>query len=78
LPRRSLVSNAILSVRQAAEFFGTTEKAIRRRIEGGKLPYRKMGTKVVFIKSDLERFVERLPGLSPRDAEANLRAKEDP
>jgi hypothetical protein len=61
----------VLNVRQTAEFFGTTEKCIRKRIERGMLPYRKLGARIVFVRTELEDFVSKLPGLTIKDAELN-------
>lgn len=61
----------VLGVKEAAIFFGTTEKAIRRRVDRRLLPCRRLGTRILFLKSELLEFVERLPGTSLEEAREN-------
>jgi hypothetical protein len=41
----------------------------------GLVPYRKLGSRVVFRRSELEQWIENLPGVSLKDAELNRKAR---
>ena len=51
----------LLSVKEAAEFLGTSERALRARINRRAVPFRKWGGKVILTRQDLEKFVDSLP-----------------
>lgn len=61
----------LLDVRRAAAILGETENALRARVARRTVPYRKLGGRIVFIRAELERFIEKLPGVT---AETALRA----
>ena len=65
----------ILSVRDAVGILGGTEKKIRSQVARGILPYRKLGGRIIFIRHDLLRFLEGLPGVPPAEAKSNLEAR---
>ncbi len=64
---RSHADVALLDVKAASAILGMTEKALRRQLERGRVPHRKLGRKIVFIRVELERWVGQLPGLSVGD-----------
>lgn len=70
-------SGALLDVRACASFLGCSERTVRSWVRRGLLPYRqtRKQTRVMFVRAELERFVEQLPGVSMRDALANHRAR---
>ena len=48
-----------LRVQQAADFLGLRPQTLNRwRVEGGKLPFSRVGRAIVYDRRDLERFVE--------------------
>ena len=55
------------NVDEAADFTGRTPDAIRRMVERGQIPYRKWGKRVIFVREELEEFLDNLPGLRPAD-----------
>jgi excisionase family DNA binding protein len=57
-----------LTIGEAAEVLRLTEKAVRMRISRGELPYRKVGRSVRIPTLELERFMNRLTGLSADEA----------
>ena len=57
----------LLSVEEAAEMLGRTTHAIYRLVERRHIPFRKAGRRVVFVESELQAFIEALPGLSLED-----------
>lgn len=51
-----------LSVKDAADLFGTSTKTIRRRISDGSLPAYRFGAKSIVIKrSDLDALIRPIP-----------------
>ncbi len=57
---------ALLTVRQVAEFLGMSPKAVYHRAERGQLPgIVHVGRSLRFRRSDLLRFIEERHGLSP-------------
>lgn len=70
---RSL-DGAIMGVKETAEWLGTRqgeevkEGTVRARAKLGLLPYRKWGGRIIFIKSELERFFRDLPGVTTEEA----------
>ena len=64
-----------LSVKQASEFLGLTEKALRRRIDRHLVPHRKVGRNILLWKTELEEWRGQLPGCDVATALANLRKR---
>ncbi len=61
-----------MSLKQGAEFLGTTEKCLRRRIDRGLVPHRKVGRSILLWKSELEEWRQQLPGCDVQTALENL------
>jgi excisionase family DNA binding protein len=59
----------VLSVRDVAELLGCSGQAVYKLTYRRQLPYRKLGGKVIFLKRELEQYLDQLPGLSIRDIE---------
>jgi hypothetical protein len=73
--QRSL-KGEVLDVAGAAEFLGGTLDFIRSRVSRGLLPHRRWGGRIVFLRSELEKFlVETLPGVNLEQARANIEAR---
>jgi excisionase family DNA binding protein len=68
---RRPVSGLLLDVKSAAEFLGGNERWLRRLLERGVVPCRRIGRNVYFKRSELEQFVDDLPGISVRQAHYN-------
>ena len=45
-----------------------TEKALRKRIERGQIPYRKFGRRILIPLQELEKFLAALPGKTAEEA----------
>jgi hypothetical protein len=73
-PRR--LNGAVLDVTTFATEFGDTDKGVRAKAARGLLPYRRLGGRIVFIRSEVEDFLRKLPGVSVDEALANLKARE--
>lgn len=69
------VNGALLDVKAAAQFLGGTERWLRRLLERGVVPCRRLGRNIVFKRSELEEFINDLPGISPRQARFNAKKK---
>lgn len=59
-----------LNVTSAAAFLGTTEKALRRQVERGRVPFRRLGKKIIFLQSELAAWLEGLPGVTLNEVKA--------
>lgn len=58
------INGVLLDVRGAAALLGVTEKTLRARIARHQVPFRVWGGRVVFVRAELERFLDKLPGCS--------------
>lgn len=67
------VNGALLDVKSAAAFLGGNERWLRRLLERGVVPCRRIGRNVFFKKRELEEFIDDLPGVSPRQARFNAK-----
>jgi hypothetical protein len=65
-------NGAVLDVRGAAAFLGTTEKTIRGMISRQLIPYRRLNSRIILVRSELERFLVDLPGVTIDEAKLNL------
>ncbi len=61
-----------MGVKEGAEYLGLTEKCLRRRIDRGLVPHRKVGRSILLWKTELEQWREKLPGCGVAEALANL------
>ena len=68
-------SGELLDVATAAALLGTTPKGIRARIARRTIPFKRLGGRLVFIRAELESFVENLDGCSVSEARANLESR---
>ena len=59
-----------LRVLQGAEYLGMSQKALRKWLERGRIPYRKLGRRVLIPAQELERFLATLPGKTVDEAVA--------
>jgi hypothetical protein len=73
-PRR--LAGEILDVATATALLGGTEKQTRARVARGLLPYRRWGSRIVFLRSELLAFIARLDGVSVEAALANVRQRD--
>lgn len=48
----------VFSKKQAAAFLKVSVETVNRNLKSGKLPYRKIGKRVVFTESDLAAFLD--------------------
>jgi excisionase family DNA binding protein len=57
-----------LTVIGLARVTGRTPKAIQKMVERHQIPFRKHGKRVVFKRSEIEKFFDTLPGVSVEEA----------
>ena len=73
--RATPINGALLDVKAAASFLGGSERWLRRLLERGVVPCKKLGRNIVFKRRELEEFIDELPGVSPRQARFNSKKK---
>jgi hypothetical protein len=56
------MSGAILDIGGLSADYGWSPRAIRGRVARRQIPFRKLGGRVVFIRAEIEKFFENLPG----------------
>ncbi len=71
-PRR--IDGFVLDMSSAAQFAGWTENTMRARVERGRVPYRRDGGRIIFLRDELEAFLRGLSGVSVDEALKNDRA----
>ena len=60
-----------LTTPEAAAFIGLTPSAMRHLVERRKIPFRKLGKRILLRRSELLQFIEHLPGISVEEALKN-------
>lgn len=68
---RQLLNGHILNVSAAAEFLGSTEKAVDRRL----VPFRRVNRRIIFVKEELIEFLADLFGCNMLEAKQNLQKR---
>ncbi len=63
-----------LTIPEAAQELGITERAAWQRVYRGQIPYRRWGRKVVVPVDELDSFIKNLPGTSAEEAAAKAEA----
>lgn len=73
--RRKAFNGALLDIVSASQLIGCSQKTLRARVSRGLVPFRKFGGRIVFRRTELEQFIEQLPGVTVAQAQANLAAR---
>lgn len=58
-----------------AEFLGSTEKSVWAHVARRVLPHRRLGGRVLFLRTEVEQFIHDLPGVGREQALENLKAR---
>lgn len=66
------VNGAVLDVRSGAAFIGGTEKQLRALIARRRVPFRRLGGRIIFLREELASWMAGLPGCTPAEARQNL------
>lgn len=68
-------SGAVLDVRTAAAFVGCSEKALRAHVSRQTVPFRRLGGRVLFLRSEIESWLLGLDGCTLDTAKENMAAR---
>jgi excisionase family DNA binding protein len=60
-----------LSVKEAAQYLGRSEKSIYISVGRRQIPFPKWGKKLVFDREELDKFISSLPGMTFDDVLAS-------
>jgi hypothetical protein len=63
-------------VRGASTILGITEKGVRARVARQQLPFRWLGGQIIFSRTELTDFLDKLPGVSVGEALSANAARE--
>ncbi len=74
--RRKGINGLILDLSAASALYGPTEKSLRRLAERGLIPSRRLLSRVVFLRSELDNFFLNLPGVTLDEARQNIARRE--
>ncbi len=69
-PRR--FNGILMDVRGLASYLGTSEHCVRSRVRRREIPFKKMGGRLLFLKHEIDRYLEQLPGCDRDEAVQNL------
>ena len=61
------MTEKLLNIVDAAAVLGKTPHAVYQMVARRQIPYRKSGRRVFFVGSELQAFIEALPGISLED-----------
>ena len=67
------IDRALLDLRTAATYMGGNERWLRRLLERGLVPCKRIGRNIYFKRVWLDEFIDDLPGISPRQARFNAK-----
>ncbi len=65
------IAGQILDVHEVSSWLGFSEKSIRARVARREIPFHRWGRRLFFIKAELDRFFQQLPGCSIQEAQEN-------
>ena len=72
---RRTVNGALLGVPEAAAYLGGSERWLRRLLDRGLVPCKRIGRNIYFKRDWLDEFIDDLPGITPRQARFNAKKK---
>jgi excisionase family DNA binding protein len=61
-----------LTIDGVAQLFGKKRKAVEKMVERRLLPFRKHGKRIIFSRSELTEFFDKLPGVTLEEAERRV------
>jgi excisionase family DNA binding protein len=71
--KRDLSGPAVLDMKDAATYLSTTRHALYDIVERG-IPCRRLGRKYLFLKADLDAWLQQLPGITVAQAIAAIQS----
>lgn len=69
------IDGAALDVRSASAFLGAKEKHTRGLVARRLIPFRRLGGRIIFVRSELVAWLSTLDGCSLEEAQANMVAR---
>lgn len=69
------VNGAMMDVRTATVFLGGTEKQLRGMVARRLIPWRRLGGRILFLRSELENWLLSLEGVTLDEARENLKMR---
>ncbi len=69
---RRAFNGILMDVLGLASYLGTSEHTIRSRVRRREIPFKKMGGRLLFLKHEIDRYLEQLPGCDLDEAVQNL------
>ena len=69
------IDGAALDVRSASTLLGAKEKHTRGLVARRLIPFRRLGGRIIFIRSELVAWLSALDGCSLKEAQANMAAR---
>ena len=70
-----IMNGARLDLRSATVFLGGTEKQTRGMVARRLIPFRRLGGRIIFLRSELQAWLQNLPGCTLEEAQANQEAR---
>ena len=58
-----------LSTKECAELIGRSSGAVRNLVLRRRIPFRKPGGRLLFLRAEIEKWIERSPGIKIEDLE---------
>jgi hypothetical protein len=69
------INGAALDVRGASYFYGGTVKQTRGLVERRLIPFKRLGGRIIFLRAELETWLQSLAGCSLDEALENREAR---
>jgi len=69
------INGAVMDIANGAAFLGVSKKTMRARVARATVPFRRLGGRIVFLKTELEEFLQALDGVNLKEALSNLRLR---
>lgn len=67
------MSNEFLTIDELSGYIGRSKGAIRNLVLRRAIPYRKPAGRLIFIKEEIDRWVQTAPGMTLEDVESLTR-----
>jgi excisionase family DNA binding protein len=64
-----MAADEFLGIEEVATLLKRSPKAIQHMVQRGQLPFRKLGRRIIFVREELETFLEGLPGPRASDVQ---------
>jgi excisionase family DNA binding protein len=65
--------NEYLNTTELAKLIGRSEAAIRNLVMRRRIPYRRAGGRLTFVRAEIDKWIDQAPGVKLEDLEEDLR-----